>query len=199
MQRGRRIVTRSAQLLDRQLARLLELLLHLLRAQLTHGQELEHAILHVRQTVVILVEDRLGVGEVETVVGALVPRQLAHPLEVRADDLRFHRFASRALEAPQLAVDFATRFVGQHELRELLAQLRDLLRLIVFAELFLDRLHLLAQIHLALPLTQLFLHLRFDLFLRLDHGDLTLHVHQHTPEAFLDRQRLEQSLFFCHR
>ena len=36
----------------------LDLLCHLLRAKLTHGEELEHAILHVRQAVVILVEHR---------------------------------------------------------------------------------------------------------------------------------------------
>ena len=41
---------------DRHLARGLDLVRHLLRAQLAHGQELEHAVLHVGQAVVVLVE-----------------------------------------------------------------------------------------------------------------------------------------------
>ena len=66
--------------------------------------------------------------------------------------------------------------------------------LIVVAELLLDRLHLLAQVHLALALAQLFLDLRLDLFLRLEHADLPLDVHEHAAQPLLDAQRLEQPL-----
>ena len=86
------------------------------------------------------------------------------------------------------------RLLGQLELVELLAQLGDLLRLVVVAELLLDRLHLLAQEHLALPLAQLFLDLRLDLLLHLEHADLLLDVHEHAAQALLDAQRLEQAL-----
>ena len=48
----------ALQLADRDLARLLDFLRELLRAQLAHGEELEHAVLHVLQAVVVLVEDR---------------------------------------------------------------------------------------------------------------------------------------------
>ena len=68
--------------------------------------------------------------------------------------------------------------------------------MVVVAELFLDRLHLLAQVHLALPLAQLFLDLRLDLLLHLEHADLLLDVHEHAAEPFLDAQRLEQALLF---
>jgi hypothetical protein len=61
------------------------------------------------------------------VVRALVPRQLGDPLEVGADDLRFHRLAAGALEASELALDFLARLLRQLELVELLAQLGDLL------------------------------------------------------------------------
>ena len=57
----RRVFLGRLELGDRHLAGLLELLLHLLRAQLAHGEELEHAILHVRQAVVVLVEHFLRV------------------------------------------------------------------------------------------------------------------------------------------
>ena len=79
---------------------------------------------------------------------------------------------------------------------EFLAQLADLLGLIVVAELFLDRLHLLAQEHLALALAELFLDLRLDLVLRLEQRDLALHVHQHAAEPLLHGKRFEQPLLF---
>jgi hypothetical protein len=103
------------------LARLLDLLRHLLRAKLTHGEELEHAILHVGQSVVILVEHGLRAREIEVVVAARVPRQLGDPLEVGADDLCFHRLAAGTLETADLTLDFRTRRGGQLELVELLA------------------------------------------------------------------------------
>ena len=84
---------------------------------------------------------------------------------------------------------------GSVELRQLLAKLADLLRLVVVAELLLDRLDLLAQVHLALPLAELFLDLRLDLFLRLEQADLALHVHEHAAQPLLDAQRLEQPCF----
>ena len=61
----------------------------------------------------------------------------------------------------QLAVDFLARVLGQVELVELLAQLLELVvrAALALAELLLDRLHLLAQVHLALALAELLLHL----------------------------------------
>ena len=144
----------------------------------------------------VLVEHRLGALQVELVVGTLVPRQLGDPLEVGADDLRFHRLAAGSLEAAELALDFGARFLGQLELRELVAQLGDFLARVVVAQLLLDRLELLAQVHLALALAQLFLDLRLDVFLRLEQPDLTLHVDQDAAQPLLDAQRLEQSLLF---
>ena len=75
----------------------------------------------------------------------------------------------------------------------------DLLALVVVAELLLDRLHLLAQVHLALALAQLLLDLRLDLLLRLEHADLPLHVHEHAAQPLLDAQGLEQPLLLGHR
>ena len=75
----------------RALALALDLLGQLLRAQLADGEELEHAVLHVLEAVVVLVEDAaMRMLEVEVVVGAGVPGQLGDPLEVGADHLRFH-------------------------------------------------------------------------------------------------------------
>ena len=127
--------------------------------ELAHGQELEHAILHVVEAVVLGRQHLLGVLEIDLVLAARVPRQLADPLEVVADDLGLHAFATDALEARQLALHLFAHLLGQHERFEALFELLDLALFVVVAELFLDRLELLAQVHLALPLAELFLHL----------------------------------------
>ena len=57
-----------------------------------------------------------------------------------------------------------------------------------------DRLHLLAEEHLALPLPELLLHLRLDLLLGFQEGDLPLHMHEDLPETVLDRERLQEPL-----
>ena len=55
---------------------------------------------------------------------------------------------------------------------------------------------MLAQIHLALTLAELFLDLRLDFLLHLEQADLTLDVHQHATKSFLDAERFEQTLLF---
>jgi hypothetical protein len=127
------------------------------------------------------------------------PRQLGDPLEICADNLRLHRFASGALQASQLALDFGARLLGELQLRQLVAELLHLFRLIVVAQLLLDRFELLAQEHLALSFAQLFLNLRLDLLLSLQHPDLALDVDEHAAQALLDTQRLQESLLFRDR
>ena len=171
----------------------------LLGAQLPNREEFQYAILHVLESVVILLKNLGRARQVEVIVGAIVPRQLGNPLEIRADHLRFHGLATRTFEPANLALDFRARFLRQVEVGELLAQLRHFLRLIVVAELLLNRLELFAQKHLALTLAQLLLDLRLDILLRLHESDLALHVHQHPAQPILHRQRLEQSLLLRHR
>ena len=171
---------------------------HLLRPQLPHGEELEHAILHVLEPVVILVEDLPGARQFEVVVAARVPRQLGDPLEIGADDLRLHAFAAGTLQAPQLALHLGARLLGQQELAELLPKLADLLAGVVVAELLLNGLELLAQEHLALALTELLLNLTLDVFLGFEQADLSLHVHEHAAQALFHAERFQQPLLLGH-
>ena len=147
----------------------------------------------------ILFENGLGVLQIQLVVRSLVPGQLRYPLEVSANHLRFHRFATGALQSSQLALYFLPRFLWQLKLRQLIAKFRDLLARIVVAELLLNRLELLAEIHLALTLTQLLLDLRLDVFLCFQQTDLPLYVHQNPAQSLFDAQCLEQSLLFRNR
>ena len=162
--------------------------------KLPHGEELEHAVLHVAQGVVVLVEDPLRLGQIEVLRAARVPGQLDDVLEEGPDDLGLHRLAPDPRQPAELAVHFLPHFGGELERGELLLQVAQIVALVVLAQLALDRLELLAEEHLPLPLAQLLLDLRLDVFLRVQHADLPLDVHQHPAEPLLDAQGLQQHL-----
>ena len=125
--------------------------LHLLAAQLAHGQVLEDALLDLLEVVVVLVEDLARAGEVVVVRRHHAPRQAGHPVEIGADDRRLGGVGMRALEALDLLLDLLPRLRRDLLLFDLLAVVLDLLgELFAFAELRLDRLELLAQEVLAL-------------------------------------------------
>src|SRR5438034_4194775 len=102
--------------------------------QLTYGQELEDLILHVLETVVILLEDLRRPLQVERLLRPLVPGQFGHRLEVGADHLGFHRVAARPLQPGELAVDFLARGFGELERLEPLPQVLHLGPFVPFAE-----------------------------------------------------------------
>ena len=73
---------------------------------------------------------------------------------------------------------------------EALTHLLDVVALFLLTELLLNRLELLTQQHLALPLTELRLDLGLDVLLSIDPGELPFDCHQARPHAFLIGQRL---------
>src|SRR5258708_25293485 len=130
--------------------------LHLLAAQLTHGQVLEDALLNLLQIVVVLVEDDAGTLQV-VVVGRLeAPGQAGHPIEIGADDGGLGGVGMGALEPLDLLLDLILCLRRDHPLLDLLAiVLHFLAELFSFAELGLDGFQLLAQEVLALRLVHL--------------------------------------------
>ena len=163
--------------------------------QLVDGEELEHAILHVTEPVVILVEDSRRVLDVELLLGALAPRQLGDRLEVGADHLRLHRLAAGARQPRPLAGDLLAGLVGKRQFVEPgLEILQRGIATILVAELLLDRAQLLAQVRLALAAAQLVLDLRLDLLLCRHHVELALHVDEDAAQPVIHRERLEHAL-----
>ena len=163
--------------------------------ELAHGEELDDAVLDLLDVVVVLVEHRARVLEVEVVLGRLVPRQRGDPLQVGADDAVLGRLRRQRLQALELAVDLAADVLGQRDGVELLAQLVGLGgRLVELAELAADGVELLAQHELALALVDLRLDLVLDL--RADRDDLELAREDldQAPQAPRDVDLLEQPL-----
>ena len=55
------------------------------RPELADRQVLDDPVLHIAETLVILIEYPARVGDVQVVLGAHVPRELGHPVEVGPD------------------------------------------------------------------------------------------------------------------
>src|SRR4029079_13405706 len=121
-----------------------------LLAQLAHREVLHDAVLHVVQTRVVFVEDPARLGDVEVVVRPDVPRDLGHPIEVRADPAVLGRLLGHALEPTELTLGLRLGALGHVRLVDLLAVLADDVLVAVLAQLLADRLHLLAEQELAL-------------------------------------------------
>ncbi len=131
--------------------------------QLAHGEELEDAVLHQVDVVVVAVEVLASLLEVERVLAETGPRKRGEPLEVGPDHAVLHRLRRQPLEALQLPLGDLAGVLGQGGLLKLLAQVVGLgLRLVDLAELLLDRLELLAQPVLALTTVHLRLNLGLD-------------------------------------
>ncbi len=145
----------------------------------------------------VLLEDALGFGQIDLVFRALVPGQLGDQLEIRTHHLVFRGLRVRAPQSAQLALDLGPGFGRKLEGVQALLQLLDLGAFVLFTQLFLNRLHLFAQHHLALLLAQLFLHLLLDLLLRLEAHEIALHADEHAAHALGHGKQLEQLLLLA--
>ncbi len=124
----------------------------------------------------VLLEDLLGLVEVDGFGLGLAPRDRQQPVEVVPHHRRFRRHRAHVAQLLDLGLGLGAGFLGQARLTDALLQLHDLVTAVVgLAQLALDRLHLLVQIIFALGLLHLALHARADLLLDLEDGDLPLH------------------------
>ena len=81
-------------------------------AQLHDGQEFQNAVLDPIQVEVVLVEDALGVADVEVVLGGDAPRQVGNPLEIGAHHGVLGAGGRDAGQAIDLAVGLFRRLLG---------------------------------------------------------------------------------------
>src|SRR5690606_6796927 len=163
------------------------------RVELAHGEKLEDAALDLLQAEVILVEDTPRLRDVDLAFAALVPRQLDEPVEIGADHRVLACPFGHALQALQFLARLLLDFLRHVRLDDELFQLLDLGGAVVaFAQLLLDRAHLLAQHVLALLLAQRLLGLLVDLLRELEDLEPAGEELRHLVEALLDVERLEE-------
>ena len=163
--------------------------------QALHRQVLEDALLHLVEAVVVLLEDLLGLVDVELVLRVLLPRQRDDPVDVVAHDRRLGGHRRHHLELLELLLGLLARLRRHLLLADLLLELLDLvLELVLLAELLLDRAHLLVEVVLLLGLLHLLLDPGADALLDLEDLDLGPHEAEDLLEALGGIQQLEQRL-----
>jgi hypothetical protein len=138
--------------------------------QLAHGQELEDAVLHLVEPVVVVGEHTRSTTEVGVVGGRRAPRQRHQPVEVVADHAVLAGLDRRRLQARHLLARTPQRRLRQLRLLDRLLEALDLecARILLVAELAADDLQLLAQEVVLLRLLGLVADLGEDLLVERD-------------------------------
>ncbi len=149
----------------------------------------------------VLVEDRLGLGDVLLDLRLLAPGQAEQHVEIVAADGRLGRHRRHRLQLLHLGGRLRARLLRKLGLGDLAGELGELVALpflALVAELALDRLQLLVEIIFALGLLHLALDPASDLLLDLEHSQLALHEGEHHLQP-PDRVELgEQRLLVGH-
>ena len=162
---------------------------------LDHRQEFQQPILYLRQPEMLLVENALGFGQVELVLGFLHPGQTEDPVQIMPADPVFRRRRRHLLQPFQLLRRDLLRLRGQRGLLDLLPQHANLTGIGVgLAQLALDGPHLFPQEKVALGLGDGGRHLALDLGAERQHFMLAVEHRQQPGESFLDRVGLKQLL-----
>ena len=162
---------------------------------LLHGEVLEDPLLDLLQAEVVGVEDLLGELDVLLDLGALLPRDAEHPLQVVANDRGLGRHRAHGPELLQLAHGLLPRLLAERGLLDPLFELAGFVAAVLgLAQLLLDRLELLVQVVLALGLLHLPLDPAADALLHLQDADLRLHVGVDPLQPLADPGDLEQFL-----
>ena len=152
--------------------------------ELVDRQVFEDAPLDLGEPVMVGVEDAARLGDVDRLARFDRPRQFDQPFEIGARHRILAGRLRHALEPSQLAPGVVLD-LGRHlGFGDLSRELGDLLALgvVAFAELLLDRLHLLAQQELALAVVDLFLGLLADLARQAQHLDAVDQHRRHPLE-----------------
>ena len=141
------------------------------------------------------VEHLLRLDDVVADLGALLPRDGEHPVEIVAHHRRLGAHRRHGAQLLQLRHRLLARLLRQLGGLDLGLELGGLvLAVLALAQLLLDRLELLVQVVLALRLLHLPLHAVTDALFHLQHADLALHVGEDALETHRHGRGLQQFL-----
>ena len=119
------------------------------------------------------IQNFLGLGDLDLSAGSLRPGQHREPLDVVARQRVIGRHRRHARQAAQFLERLFLYVVGHARVFDFFLQVFHIaLAFVLFAQFFLDRLHLLAQVILALRLLHAILHFALNLVAQLLHFQL---------------------------
>ncbi len=157
-----------------------------------HGQVLQDAFFDLLQAVVVLVEDRPRPGQVEVVLGGLVPGQIDEPLQVGPGHRVLWGLGGDLLQ-PRHLLARDLLHVGGHVARDdALLELGAVVVLFGVAELLLNRAHTLTQHCLTLVAAHLCADVGLDVFLDLVGLQGAVEPQEHLTQPLGDVQQVEQ-------
>ncbi len=166
-----------------------------LLAALEHGEKFQEPVFDFHQPEMLLVEDALGFGQIQLVIGLLCPGQGENPVQVMASDGIFGGYGRHLLEAVQLLRGRLFGLGRQGRLLELFAQGADFARSgIGLAEFALDGAQLFAEEEITLGLGDGGGHLGLDLGTESEHLVLAVEHGQQPGEPLLDGTGFEEFL-----
>ena len=148
----------------------------------------------------VMLQNGFGFGNVQLIVGCLVPGNTGQPVDIGADDADFGSHRCHQRQPRKFLHGFFVDFRRQPGLNDLLTNFVDLLLKNIFlAEFVLDDAQLFAQINLALGAIHLLMHLAGDLVLEFKHAQFLTKQFSDVIESFLDVERFQQALTFFRR
>mmetsp|Transcript_105620 Transcript_105620/g.305638 ORF Transcript_105620/g.305638 Transcript_105620/m.305638 type:complete len:439 (-) Transcript_105620:898-2214(-) len=164
-----------------------------------HSHMLQNALFDILQSVMVLVEDLLGLGDVLVLNVELSPRQASQPFQVGPGDVELGEGGLQGAQPLELGLDDLRRLLGQHLVLDGLLELGDqgLLFVLLVAELLFDLLHLLHQHHALLVLGDLFLDLALHFGLDPRKLEVPLGDHEDLVEPRQNVVLLEDGLQVC--
>ena len=126
----------------------------------------------------------LRLAEVVADAGTLLPRHVYQPVDVVADHGGLGRHRRHHLELAELGGGLGARLLRHPRRLDPLGEIVEIVRRLVVSELFLDRLHLLVEVVLALALLHLPLHTAANPLLDLQEVDLLLDARDEVRQPF---------------
>ncbi len=159
-------------------------------------QEFEDALLHIRQPVVVAVQNTAGALQIQFVRGVLPPGQQGDPVEIVAGHRVFRRAGLQDRHLLEFLADALLGLLREREFGQTRLELIQLGGPVILGQpqLLLDGLELLLQEELTLLLLHPLLDRVADFLLRLGQLQLIVEQHQHLFHARQERHRLQHFL-----
>ena len=168
------------------------------RFEFAHGEMLDEPAFDFFHAVVVLIENFLGMVQVQIVLGGNVPGQVGERLDVLRDDARLGTACGECIEAFEFALgllhDQRWRGGGGQFLTQAGGDVRGFPA--TFAEFLLDHFHLFLQIRPALLIAELLVHILLDFLLQFRDVQLVRHLGLDGADAFGNIEFLENGLLF---
>ena len=160
-----------------------------------HRQIFEDAILDLLKAIVIGIQHLLRLAQVFLDLGARLPRHLYHPVHIAANHGSLGRHGRHHLQLGKLGLGLFTGIFRHAGLFNLAIEGFKLIRAIFqLTQLFLDGLHLLVEVILALALLHLLLDASTDALLDLQQVNFRLHHRHQEFDALGNRDDLQHLL-----